>query len=728
MSRWSGMLVGAVAIIVALGGCGGGGGGGGGDAPAVPPGTGGGGGTVVTPPPTPTTPPGATLKFTSSNAGQVAGYPLWASEGLMRLANALSDEVLATVKQPRIAAAGDCSATGRWSRSFQDNDGSGAVSVGDVITMQFTACHREPLARMVEGAASIKLVSVDAAGGFVAEVSVPVPGIAISATVGDKSHDFRMSGVTRVAWSVSDTRTTLLVGDGPADEIVFDFPWLAVGGDRLTAFRMEKSQHWDEARSHLDLRMRYASPELGGSFVVSTPTPITSWLDTSPEARPGQGWLLMQGAGNDSVRIDVLGAGGFRDIHVKVDFGGDGTLDMAGEGAWMDAGLVSGYFFADYSPGGRGNTYALDPNEFSLRRLNPARPVATRDTLRVQFTRPPVDTAGWKWRLVDKGALPGGMGVAQDVEVTVQQLGALVLVKPVQPLRYSRQYQLLLDTGVPTAQGQLLRASTGGTLDLYQGSVSVFQTPDHLNPRPSFFKQPLYVSAAEGTRIGTLPQADGAPAASYQWTQVAGQPVVIAAPTAIETDITLGAGASGIGSATLRLTMALADGASESADIVIRTVSDTRQAWASLLHVRPTGFSVPEQFIWGGPAVGQLSITGGGDRLTLGYVDTAGPAGQYPDWSLNLRSGDGSVLKPGKYTDAWSAGVPGRPAGAHLLEFDMRRIGFMPWGSEFTILELESDTSGTVTKLALDFVVRGVGDWTPIAGSVRWNSSLPLAR
>ena len=172
--------------------------------------------------------------------------------------------------------------------------------------------------------------------------------------------------------------------------------------------------------------------------------------------------------------------------------------------------------------------------------------------------------------------------------------------------------------------------------------------------------------------------------------------------------------------------MALADGTRESADMVIRTVHDTVQAWSSLVQVPALAFEQPAQFMWGGPAVGQLLIAGSGDRLNISYVDKAGPSYQYPDWALQLRSGDGSALRPGKYTNAWSAGAFGRPAGSNLLEFDTRRIGFLPSGSDFTLLELETDSSGAITKLALDFVVRGIGDWTPITGSVRWQSALPL--
>lgn len=411
-----------------------------------------------------------------------------------------------------------------------------------------------------------------------------------------------------------------------------------------------------------------------------------------------------------------------------MDFGGDGTVDTSGEARWTDAGLVSGYFFADYSPGGLGNTFALDTREFSLRApFKASTTIRVQDELRIQLTRPPADAVSWTWRLVDKGRVPGGSGLPQEVPATVQKLGALILIKPSQPLRYSRRYELLVDTGTPTPQGQLMRATTGATLEIYQGTIGYFETLNHLNPRPTFYQTPAYLSPERGTRVGTPPQPEGAPPVTYRWAPLAGQPVVTSTPDAVQTDVSLGAGASGIGTATLRLTMTLADGTSESEDILIRTVRDTAGPWASVVHVPDMGLTRPEQRHWGGPAVGQLVIAGNGDRLAIRYSDTAGPAGQYANWSVQLRSGDGTALRPGTYTDAWSASAVGLPAGANQLEFTLRDIGFSPRGSDFTILEIEADGSGAITRLALDFVVRGVGDFTPTTGSVRWNSALPLA-
>ena len=356
-------------------------------------------------------------------------------------------------------------------------------------------------------------------------MTVSAPGIGVSATVGERVPDFVMSGKFRLQLVGSDTQTTFVVGDGSSDEVVFDFPWLSIAGDRVTAFRMTKRQQWDEARSYLDLRMRYSSPELGGSFDVSSPVSISSWLDTLPDPRPGQGGLLMQGAANDQVRIDVIGAGGSgKEIRANVDFGGDGTVDTSGEARWTDAGLVSGYFFADYSPGGLGNTFARDHG-------------------------------------CNAGNLP-------------------------------RHDRLLRDAEPPESEADFL--------------------PDARVPEPGARHPGWHTPAARRCAASDVPLG------------------------------TIGGSAGG--------------------DF------DTR--------CRPDRcLTRPEQRHWGGPAVGQLVIAGNGDRLAIRYSDTAGPAGQYANWSVQLRSGDGTALRPGTYTDAWSASAVGLPAGANQLEFTLRCRG-----------------------------------------------------
>lgn len=675
-------------------------------------------------------PPAAngTLKFTLDNAGRVAGYPLWASETMMRLGYALSEELRAVQAQPDLVSSGNCALTGTWRRTFDDNDSNQALSAGDIVTVTYTTCNREPLARSADGTASLRLLGVDPNGDFRAEVALPLPGMVVSSVVGTPgASDFRVSGLAQIEVRHDDLQNGLVVGGGAKDSILFDFPGLAYAGDRIQAFRFEKTQRWDEARTHLSLHMHYDSPELGGSFEVSTPVALTAWLDSMPEPRGDQGDVQMLGKAGDLVKVFVAGAGGAAvELGVVLDQAGDGLIEGRGEGRWSDAGLTTGFFFADYTPGGRGNAFAYDHNEFTLRAPFAARydlPVGS--VLSVQFTRPPADGQTLHWRLVDRGALMNASTAASDVPIQVEPHGALVIIKPSTALRYSRRYQLVLETGAPPGTAQEVRATTGATLSL-RGAVAEFQTPDYLTNVIAFNGPGMLLTPASDAQLSTFPQREGAPPVSYLWTQLSGPPLTIDQPTQRQTAVRLAGAGHGIGSAMVQLTMSLADGTSESTTRAVRTVHDLTDTWVSSLHVPGLYTMDPERHVLGGPAVGTLSVTAEQGRLQIRYVDTAGPGDYFSDWSVDLRSADGQALVPGLYVNAWGSHSLGRPDGVPGLDFNYQFNDFAPFGSEFRILELATDPAGQVVRLAVDFTVNGIGSFTPSRGSVRFNSAVNL--
>ncbi len=709
----------ALALCVGLSACGGGGGSGS-AGPALP-GTGGGGGTGAT-----GNPPGD-LNFTLANAGRVAGYPIWASEALLRVGFVLGQEMAAAGAHVGASASGDCASSGTWARTLDDNDGSRSLSTGDVLTLRFNACSREPLAPSVDGGVRLTLLGVAPNGGFVARLVLAAPGLAIGRSVGaTRDVDYRLSGQATLELEDTGTRSTLRVSAETGDEMVFDFPGSGVAADRVSRFRLERAQRWDEARTVIDLRLRYESPELGGGFDVRTPAPVRAWLDMVPEAYAQQGSLEMRGGDGDLVGLTITSTGALSpDFAVTLDQGGNGSVDGRGEGAWGMSDLTRGFLFSDYSAGGRGGTYAYVADEFSLR--PPYRNLqgpGIGGAVRVQFTRPPVDTAAWRWRLVDRGRLPFGEDAGAEVPLRVEQQGALFLVQPVQPLRYSRRYVLELQTGVPTPHGQLLRADNGGSIDLRDGTVTGFDTPDYLNPRVYFGGPARQLVAGQALRLIAGPLAADAPAVAYRWVQTGGTPVLIEQDTTPEVLVRLAGPGAGLGLAQLRLSLTLPDGTSESTDYTLRTLHDTSGPWISVLRLPSQGFTRPERIEWGGPAVGSLVASEAGGGLQVAYTDTAGPAGNFADWTLAVGSADGQPLAPGRYVDAWGQTSPARPPGVPLLDFTVAGSSLVPNGSEFEILEIERDAGGQITRLALDYVVRGSGDYTPITGSVRLNSIL----
>lgn len=695
--RRSGALL-ALSGVALLAACGGGGGGSS---------AGGDGGT--SPPIAGQSPVGdsGVLAFNTENVGRVAGYPLWATELVFRLGQMVSDDIATAPGQPD---RGGCPGGGQLERVWTDQDRSGTLSAGDELSLQYTGCSRDPLARAADGRVVVTVLSASPNGDFDARLVLAAPGMAIGYTTGLAGRsDFRITGQVRLAISRTALRQSLTVGDGTDSAMSIDFPGSTVGPDRMTALRISKTHHWDEARTAIELQMRFDSPELGGAYQVATTTPLKSWLDTAPEPGPGQGEIRMIGRGGDEARVQVateLGPG-VAQIGGWLDQGGDGTREAQLTGTWLGAGIASGVLFADYTRWGRGNADGYDPHEFTMRPAfvgNSTLPTDSAFTL--QFTRPVANAAGWRWRLLDKGRLDQMPSAGTEVPVAAEVAGAQITVRPVAPLLYSRRYQLLVDTGEASATGQVMRATTGGSLSVFAGSIGEFTTPDVLNPG-STLSAGLTLKAGATLEVAGLAPPAGAPATvRYRWTQLGGTPLTISQADGRVAVLALAAQARGIGSSTLRLTVGM-DGTdqTESADFVLRTVADTSDPWLGRLRV-PMGqadaFTPPKE-LWSGPAVGTLTATQHADRISLAYVETADPANPHGHWRLELRSGDGQPLAPGSYANVYSSGWYERPTAVPTLDLVSGPMQPACVQGQFIIHELVADGAGRILKLALDF-------------------------
>lgn len=710
----------AVTGMALLVSCGGGGG------------SGGGGGTGTTPP-APVEPPAADndrLAFSTDNVGRVAGYPLWATELMFRLGQLVSDDITTAPGQPN---RGGCPNGGLLQREWSDNDSSQTLSAGDELSLQYTGCSRDPLTRGMDGRVAVTLTSAQPNGDFDARLVIAAPGVAIGYTTGLPGRsDFRISGQLRLAISRTALRQSLTIGDSSDTAISIGFPGSSLGPDRMTALRIGKTHRWDEARTYIELQMRYDSPELGGAYDVATVAPLKSWLDTAPEPGPQQGEIRMLGRGRDEARVQVAtsAAPAFAELGGWLDLGGDGSQEVRLTGTWLSAGIASGVLFADYTRWGRGMVYGYDPNEFTMR---PAfvgySTLPTVSAFTLQFTRPVAGAASWRWSLLDKGRLDQFPTAGTEVPVAVEVAGAQITVRPAAALLYSRRYELRVDTGEPSGNGQLMRATTGGSLSVYAGSIGEFTTPDVLTPRSTLAGRPTLKAGTPLEVAGFPPPADATANVRYRWTQVSGSPLTISQPGERVAVIALGAGAHGIGSSTVRLSVQL-DGTdqTESADFVLRTVADTSDPWFSRLRVPlnlEDWFTSPKE-LWSGPAVGSLSASQQADRLTLTYVEAADPAHPNGNWSIELRSADGQPLRPGTYTDAYSSLWYQRPPGVPTLDLVSGQVHPSSVQGNFIIHELVVDGAGRITKLALDFTAPQGSGPVAASGSVRIDSLVPL--
>lgn len=716
----------AVTGMALLASCGGGGGGGsGGDTGTTPPAT-----VQPTAPVQPPVTDNGLLAFRADNVGRVAGYPLWATELMFRLGQLVSDDITTATGQPN---RGGCPGGGQLQRDWSDKDGSHTLSAGDELSLQYTGCSRDPLTRGTDGRVVVTLISAQPNGDFDARLVLAAPGVAIGYTTGLPGRsDFRITGQLRLTVSRTALRQSLTIGDSSDTAITIGFPGLSVGPDRMTALRIGKTQRWDEARTYIELQMRYDSSELGGAYDVATVTPLKSWLDTVPEPGPQQGEIRMLGRGGDEARVQVATsvAPANAELAGWLDQGGDGTREVLLTGTWLGAGIASGVLFADYTRGGKGTAYGYDPNEFTIRPAfvgNSTLP--TESTFTIQFTRPVAGAASWRWSLLDKGRLDQPPTAGAEVPVAIEVNGAQITVRPAAALLYSRRYQLRVDTGEPGVSGQLMRATTGGTLSVYAGSIGEFTTPDVLNPQSTLAARLTLKAGTQLEAAGLALPAGTAAKVLYRWTQVSGTPLTISQPGERVAVIALGAGARGIGSSTVRLSVQL-DGTdqTESADFVLRTLADTSDPWNSRLRVPlnlEDAFTPPKE-LWSGPAVGSLSASQQADRLTLTYMEAADAAHPNGNWSIELRSPDGQALRSGTYANAYSSAWYQRPPGVPTLDFVSGQVRPSSVQGNFIIHELVVDGAGRITKLALDFTAPQGNGQVMASGSVRIDSLVPL--
>lgn len=130
----------------------------------------------------------------------------------------------------------------------------------------------------------------------------------------------------------------------------------------------------------------------------------------------------------------------------------------------------------------------------------------------------------------------------------------------------------------------------------------------------------------------------------------------------------------------------------------------------------PAGEFISQGKSWSLDAPAQCGAAAG----TLEF-QAAGAEGS--SWLLSLASADGQALQVGTHGDARRAAFRGSCAGLSLSG-DGRGAN-VSFGS-FSILEIERDDSGAVTKIAVDFEQRSEQPHFPaLTGSLRIKSSIP---
>ena len=105
------------------------------------------------------------------------------------------------------------------------------------------------------------------------------------------------------------------------------------------------------------------------------------------------------------------------------------------------------------------------------------------------------------------------------------------------------------------------------------------------------------------------------------------------------------------------------------------------------------------------------------DTLTVSYQNPSVPSDY---WTLRFRAPfDNTYLVPGTYLNAERA--PFRTLGRPGLEVSGRGRGSNTLTGQFTILDLQANSNGTIARFAADFEQHSEGATPALRGSIRYN-------
>lgn len=692
----------AFGLAVGLVGCGGGGGD---DAPA--PSTG-----------------AQPLALTPQTMGDVGASALAGGEAVLQIGQLAVDLTNRFVAASSAAAINEsCPNGGTLALTLVDRDANGKPSTGDRVTAQLRDCAVPLVGNVLNGTIGFEIAA--ATGGATTSLRGTldfVDGVEIVAFSGAiPGVTVRLLGTLAVEGSRASARTRVAVASTSADNLrLSGTDGTRTITDAYRAIAASKLIAYDDARITVEMAYQLDSESLGGRLAVSTPQPLLAHLNTFPE----EGRVEVRGAGATVLALTPNFVSASDRFDLSLDLGGNGTSDNAGSLAWTDA--VQGYPWWDgQAPLGWSDnpyaTQAFSSSAFSVATSIPPMPSGDAP-VRFQFSRVPVDLVTPRFRFRDNGSTSGYEPVQLDVSATATREGALIQVRPDQPLRHARFYVLDVSTdgGASWASASVTaHDALGNAATLY--AYSSFVTPDTMRAVAAAGVTML-VDAPSSTQLSAADSISARPIASYRWTQVSGPPLTLGTPDAATTSASLAAPvASALDKAVIELRITDTAGEVEAGRITINLLNT--HAPGKLLYFRssPGDYIGQGQIFVGSDTTGTFNV----GNAYAGIVTFDYSSSSFNEsWTLWLARADSGPLSAGAYENAVRAAFHDNQNGLDL--FGMGRGCNMVAG-RFDVLEVQLDGAGKPTKLAVDFEQHCESiQAPPLFGSLRINSSIPL--
>jgi hypothetical protein len=723
--RWAARIAGALALA-ALTACGGGGGGGSDSA-------------ASTASPSPSTP----LALSEGNT-QEAGQLVTAYGELVMALGQLSAQWITSLRlEGTLSRTRTCPNGGTEILSVTDQDGSGKLSAGDTVQVQLLNCYTRLLDEPLDGNAQLqlqtfgdgpfsgRLVLGNTFGFADIDVHIGVAGTLVisqttAAAVSTLSVSTDPGESLGLVWSGTNPRVAQLPATpaGVRRTLAARRPLATIRyQDTLTGLRAIKQVDRAQARVASELQFVLSSEMLNGRLTVDTPTHLAADLDTYPDA----GRLTITGANGRRVFMlpqTSLTASGL--VAIALDSNGDGQADYSANTLWSDTSFGMLSSAQDVPADEAANTAWAPASASTLRILSGPAAQVTHNDLRLlqwQFSKPitlPEETA---LRLMI--AEPYNQTIrwtfaTEPIPLTVRQQGAWLELVPTQPLEPGVTYRLIDAGPLGQSQSRPTLQSNNETLswDFTITAAQVIQVSLQAAP-------PGVVSSGFAATLSLSHQYTGTSPLSVSWRQVGGPPVLLSSTSATQISVTAPASGGSNGDAVLEARLANTLGDVDLVQVKLPVIGDA-------LHTRQALFTVPpnpdvvtpgNSFIAdyrSSPDSGYSRVfygTVNGTVLDLMFGTTLDVVYQYRLGRVSLSTRN-SAFAPGTYR--MGDNLNG------LLPFWLD-LGFCnPANGSATIHEIETNSDGTITRLALDFNRDACADSAANAGSIRINSDRPL--
>lgn len=710
----------ALAVVIAVNGCGGGGGGGNGD-----------GGGSPSAAPSVRLDAGNRLSATDKavrGAESVLLLGQWAANSVALLARNGSGQV---VQQP-------CTYEGGTARyTLTDVDRNGVISAGDRIIVEYERCGvaalSDVLGDVVEGTATIHVTVVDDAARGVVSGTIDF-GDGLGHAGGQGIFRTFIYGSMTFRRSVAFLEETMTVDAAPADDLrhTFVVPEGSMNVRRTDIYRrpaLTRVMNRQAAQVSVGGTMRLESEALGGSVDVRITQPLVSKLNSVPF----QGRVEVTGASGSRLTLSALDSPGTLDGRLSTDADGDGRDETSQPLRWSDvaAGYVSSFQNGGSYMGEQGGS-AL----FPIHMPGDYGPAIEVDApLQFQFNQPLRADMALYARIVDQGDGAASLLYAPDPNpldadpryrgASVEVRGAVLLIRPAQPLRHGRRYMVQL-SGVndfeSPAPPRLEAAASGVTPLTLNSQVASFEADDllWLGVRGAG-AQSMVLPGRDATLQAGAPKAMALPL-RFQWMQVDGPAVTFGSPNAASTSVHLaGVVASGIGQVRLAVTVTDAIGRQATAPVVVQVADPAGLSTFLFLADAPGDRSVSETHAYSSQTGAFWTYTNLGP-LEVRYEDVVHSV----FWVLRFAAPGGDLPTVGRYTNTVSPTTwpPVDAPGLGLSGYGRSCDG----PGAFEVLELAMDEQGHVARVAVDFDVQCPVGSATARGSLRINSSIPVRR